>query len=243
MLQINDIKFAIETLQKKNLTSNNIGGKNYNEILAEELESTETFEGMWQSTLESYFGNFSQNYYHVMDASNIPKGYWTHNDFPYGKFLTNQVDESVLTWQPTRANPSQLDPTVQKNIHATLGKNSIVVPPELDEKMKTDPDLRKKVLANIDKVCKFHTQPVQFKMPGVKEYGTKMHGSVIILNADGEVDNCCFTGGGTFLGPDEETLRQIEHEQKMKLRRKIYNRELIQESLENYLLNKNYFGL
>ena len=42
------------------------------------------------------------------------------------------------------------------------------------------------------------------------------------------------------MGPDEETLKQIELEQKRKLRRKIYNRELIKEAEKNYFLNRNF---
>ena len=73
----------------------------------------------------------------------------------------------------------------------------------------------------------------------MKEYGTKIFGSVTILNSEGEVENCVVTGGGTIMGPDEETLRQFELEQEKKLHRKIYNRELMEISQKNYLLNKN----
>lgn len=134
-----------------------------------------------------------------------------------------------MSWQPTGNNPPQLNSEVQRKLAATLGKNSIVIPPELAEKLKNDSNLRKKVIANIEKFFKFHTQPIKFKMPGVKEYDTKIFGSVTILNADGEVENCTVTSGGMIMGSDEKTLRQIEYEQKRKLQRKIY------------LLNKNLF--
>ena len=200
---------------------------------------TKNFEEMFQSTLEKYFVQSGQIFYHVFDASSISRENWTHNDFPYEKFLQKNVDESVLSWQPTRNNPSQLNSEVQRKLNATLGKNAVVIPPELEEKLQTDSALRKKVITNIEKILAFHTQPPKFKMPGVKEYGTKIFGSVIILNSEGEVENCTVTSGGTIMGPDEETLRQIELEQKRKLRRKIYNRELLAESEKNHLLNKN----
>ena len=201
----------------------------FKSMLADELKSTETFADSWQDTLEKYFGQPAQIYRHVLDASNISQVNWSHNDFPYEKFLTSAVDESALNWQPTRENPPQLDSDVQRRLTATLGKHSIIIPPELNEKLQTDSALRQKVLANVETIYKFHTQPPTFKMPGVKEYGTKIFGSVTILNAEGDVENCVVTSGGTLLGPDEETLRQIERERKRKLRRKEFYAELLQE--------------
>lgn len=223
-------------------TSTKSIGTSFKSMLADELTTEENFADMWQSTLESYYGTFSQNFYHVMNAS-ISQTIWTHNDFPHYKFFANTVDESVLTWKPTRVNPSQLDSAVQRQIHATLGKNAIVVPPELDEKLKTDPTLRKKVIANIDKVCKFHTQPVPFKMHGVKEYGTKIYGAVIVLNADGEVENCAMSSGGTIMGSDEETLRQIEVERKRKLKLKEYYAELAEQAQIEYVMTREMLAM
>ena len=200
----------------------------FKSMLSDELRAFETFADSWQAALEKYFGQSSQNYYHVMNAS-ISQEVWTHNDFPYEKFLTDTIDKSVLSWQPTRANPSQLDSDVQSRLTATLGKHAIIIPPELDEKLKADSALAKKVIANVDKIYKFHTQPPAFHMPGVKEYGTKIYGSVTILNAEGDVENCVVTSGGTIMGPDEETLRQIESERKRKLQRKEFNAELLEE--------------
>ena len=202
---------------------------NFKSMLADELKSSGTFADSWQDTLEKYFGQPAQIFYHVTDAAGISQNVWTHNDFPYEKFLTSSVDESVLTWQPARENPPQLNSEVQSRLTATLGKHAIVIPPELNEKMETDPALREKVLANVDKIYKFHTQPPAFHMPGVKEYGTKIFGSVTILNAQGDVDNCVVTSGGTITGPDEETLRQIEAERKRKLQRKEFYAELLEE--------------
>ena len=214
-------------------------GTSFKSMLSDELTVVETFDDMWQSKLGNYFGQSSQNFYHVMDASSISQEVWTHNDFPYEKFLTNKVDVSVLNWKPTRANPSQLDSDVQSKLTATLGKHSIIVPPELDEKLKNDSALRKKVLANVEDIYKFHKQPPAFKMPGVKEYGTKIYGSVTILNAEGDVENCVVTSGGTVMGPDEDTLRQIEIERRRKLKRKEFNVELLEQAQIHYLMNRD----
>ena len=101
-------------------------------------------------SFERYFGSVAEKtYYHVMDATSISQQNWCHEDFPFDKFFSDETDDSVLAWQPKRANPSQLSPEIQMKTGATLGKNAIVVPPALDEKMKDDPALREKVAANI----------------------------------------------------------------------------------------------
>ena len=237
MIAVNEIKTP--TIFSKNNVALSVE-KSYRKIFFEEMQANKNFEEMFQSTLEKYFGQSGQIFYHVLDATNISKENWSHNDFPYEKFLQKNVDETVLNWQPTRKNPSQLNSEVQSKLNATLGKNAVIIPPELAEKLQTDSALRKKVIANIEKVFAFHTQPPKFKMPGVKEYGTKIFGSVTILNSEGEVENCVVTGGGTIMGPDEETLRQFEREQKRKLERKIFNRELLADAQKNYFLNKNF---
>lgn len=214
-------------------------GTSYKSILADELKPEKTFSTMYNETITKYFGQSSQIYYHVMDASDISRENWTHNDFPYERFLENQVDESILTWKPSRANPSQLNPEVQNKLSATLGKHSIVIPPELEEKLKTDSNLREKVITNVEKLYNFHLQPPTFKMPGVKEYGIKIFGSVTTLNAKGEVENCVVTSGGTIMGPDEETLREIELERIKKLKRKELNAELLEQARIEYIMTKN----
>ena len=217
--------------------SKNIGA-NFKSMLSDELTAVETFNEMWKSTIESYFGQSSQIFYHVMDALSISQEIWMHNDFPYEKFLTNDVDIGVFNWKPTRSNPSQLDSDVQSKLTATLGKHSIIIPPKLDEKLKNDTNLMKKVLENVEEIYKFHTQPVTFHLPGVKEYGTKIYGSVTILNDDGDVENCVVTGGGTIMGPDEEILRKIEVERIKKLKRKEFNAELLEQAQIHYLINR-----
>lgn len=214
-------------------------GTSYKSILADELKSEKTLSTMYNETITKYFGQSSQIYYHVMDASGISRENWTHNDFPYEKFLENQVDESVLNWKPSRVNPSQLNSEVQSKLTATLGKHTIVIPPELEEKLETDSNLREKVISNVEKLYNFHLQPPTFKMPGVKEYGTKIFGSVTILNAKGEIENCVVTSGGTIMGPDEETLREIELERIKKLKRKELNAELLEQARIEYIMTRD----
>lgn len=241
MIVSNDIDNAIVLNQLLNNSSGAVSEVSYDSVLQAELSNdlVPSLEDMWKTSFERHFNQpAGQTYYHVMDASSIQTGNWVHNDFPRGKFLTDKVDESVLTWKPTRRNPSQLDSDVQAKIQATLGKNAIVVPPELDEKMKTDPALRLKVMANIEKVYTFHApRPYEhMTLPGTKFYGTRTYGSVIILDNDGNVTQSVVSSGGGFIGPDEHTLKQIEEEQARKLKRKAFNKMILQEYQFNHHL-------
>ena len=235
---------SIQRVHAKNFLATDVYGSkktgmSFKSALAAEVQTEETFAEMWHSISERYFGQAAQSYYHVADATEISREVWTHNDFPYEKFLTESIDESILSWQPARANPSQLNSEVQSKLTATLGKHAIVIPPKLEEQMKTDSLLRQKVMRNVDRIYKFHMQPPAFKMPGVKEYGVKLFGSVTILDSDGEVKNCVVTSGGTITGPDEETLRQIELERERKLKRKEFNAELALQARIEYITARN----
>ncbi len=185
-------------------------------------EQAASFEKLCKAAFERNFGHSpTTTYYHVMDATSIPRENWCHEDFPFDKFFEDEVDASVLNWKPTRANPSQLASDIQSKVTSTLGKCAIVVPPALDEKMKTDPALREKVARNIDKIFAFHVGGAPMPaLPGTKRYGTKLYSAVVVLDENGEVDNCRVSSGGSIIGPDEETLRQIEREQKRKAKRK-----------------------
>lgn len=170
-----------------------------------------------------------------MDASSISQQNWLHEDFPFNKFFSDSVDDSVLDWKPTRENPSQLTPDIQTKLSGTLGKHAIVVPPALDEKMKQDPALREQVAKNIDRIYTFHTSGgPRLPFPDTKFYGTRIYSSVVVLNENGEVEHCRVSGGGGMIGPDEETLRQIEREQKRQAKRKAENERLNAEAAVEY---------
>ena len=102
-----------------------------------------SFKGMWQA-------RFPGAYYNVMDTSKIDGSLWGRNDYPWDKYFSNNADASVLDWKPSGAEPAMLDPKVQAKINSTIGKKAIVVPPELEEKMKNDPELAKSVMAKVE---------------------------------------------------------------------------------------------
>ncbi|WP_051555363.1 hypothetical protein [Anaerovibrio lipolyticus] len=178
-------------------------------ISSENIEKTkQSFEEMWKS-------RFPGAKYHVMDASCISQGVWERNDYPFEKFFTDEVDASVLNWQPSGKNPDMADASVQSRLNSTLGKKAIVVPPELEEKMKNNPVLAKKVMERVESFIQHH--PTR---PG------RILSYLISLDEEGEIAHFRVTGGGGHIsGPSEAELRQFEEEQKSKKERQ-YRQEI-----------------
>ena len=180
---------------------------------------------------------FSGAYYHVMDASKIPQGTWQRMDFPFEKFFTKEVDESVLNWTPNGANPAMSDPKVQSRLDSVLGQHSIVVPPALEEKIKSAPAMADKIMANINHLLAWNGYPV----PG------RINSALIVLDENGEVARWnLISGGGGFTGPTEAEQRQFEEEQKAKkIRRAKYARIVEEYALKRKLQemerNKAYY--
>ena len=110
-----------------------------NAVRTQSTRNSMTLAEMWKA-------RFPGAKYHVMDASTISQGVWERNDFPFEKFFEDDVDESVLNWKPMGQNPDMADSAVQTRLDSTLGGKAIVVPPELEEKMKNNPDLAQKIM-------------------------------------------------------------------------------------------------
>lgn len=149
------------------------------EKVTEQTDATGmSFKDMWQT-------RFLGAYYHVMDASQISQGLWERNDFPFEKFFQNDVDESVLDWQPNGAEPDMADSQVQTRLDSTLGHKPIIVPPELEEKMKNDPELAKRVMNNVENfIATYPTRP------------GRICSYLISLDENGEIAHFRVTGGG-----------------------------------------------
>ena len=163
----------------------------------------QSFEEMWKS-------RYPDAKYHVMDASCISQGIWERNDFPSEKFFSDEVDKSVLDWQPLGKEPAMADASVQSRLDSTLGKKAIVVPPELEEKMKNDPKLAEKVMGTVESFIQNHpTRPGR-----VLSY-------LISLDENGDIAHFRVTGGGGHIsGPSEAELRKFEEEQEAKREKK-----------------------
>ncbi len=180
-------------------------------------QSGQVFQDMWKS-------RFPGAGYHVMDASNISQGIWERNDFPFEKFFMEEVDESVLNWSPTGKEPDMANAGVQNRLDSTLGRQSIMVPPELEDKMKDDPALAKQVMDKVDSFIANH--PTR---PG------RILSYLIALDENGDVARFRITGGGGHIsGPSAEELRQFEAEQTAKKEKKAKrDRETIERIQKN----------
>lgn len=164
----------------------------------------QSFEEMWKS-------RYPGAKYHVMDASGISQGIWERNDFPCEKFFDDELDKSILDWQPQGKEPDMADASVQSRLDSTLGKKAIVVPPELEEKMKNDPELAEKVMGKVESFIQNHpTRPGR-----VLSY-------LIALDENGDIAHFRVTGGGGHIsGPSDAELRQFEEEQEAKREKKV----------------------
>jgi len=190
-----------------------VNGTSFSEKLSDVKENA-SFEDMWKS-------RFPGAYYHVMDAYKIPQNVWEREDFPFEKFFQENVDESVLSWKPTGTEPAMSDPTVQNRLNSTLGQNSIVVPPALEEKLKNNPALVDKIMKNIDCL---------FAWNGYPSIPDGNHSALIVLDENGEVVRWRLTSGGGFSGPTEEEIRRFEAEQKKKAEKKAEYMRILEES-------------
>ena len=114
-------------------------------VAAKAAEQTESasLEEMWKS-------RYPGGYYHVMDGSRISQEIWDRTDFPFEKFFSDDVDESILDWKPDGAEPSPFDPDVISRRSSIAGKMAVIVPPALEEKMKNDPEFAKRVMENLE---------------------------------------------------------------------------------------------
>lgn len=174
---------------------------------AEKVNVTETsFKEMWQA-------RFPGAYYHTMNANKIPQGVWDRNDFPMEKFFRDDVDESVLNWSPTGTMPSATSSQVQSRWNSVSGEKSIIVPPELEEKMKNNPELAKRVMANVENFIT--TYSATSVRPG------RVCSWLISLDENGEIEKYRVTGsGGNISGPTEAEMRQFKAEQAAKKKRR-----------------------
>ncbi|MCH5194347.1 MAG: hypothetical protein J1F11_10320 [Oscillospiraceae bacterium] len=155
-------------------------------IAAKAAEQTEnvSFEEMLRSKYRGV-------YFNVMDTSRISDDWWGRNDYPRDKFFSEPADESALDWQPDGAEPPMSNPEIQKKISATLGKTAVVIPPELEEKMKNDPELAKQVMNRIDSFIARHYSA------GANQ------GFLMIFDENGEISQSCVTGEGFSVSSSE----------------------------------------
>lgn len=133
---------------QKNGAAGKSSGVSFAELAATKAVEKGTAEGM--SFKDMWQARFPGAYYHVMDGSKISQGIWDRNDFPFDRFFSDNVDESILNWTPSGAEPSTNSSEVQSRWSSTAGKKAVIVPPALEQKMQDNPELAEKVMANVE---------------------------------------------------------------------------------------------
>ena len=162
---------------KADRENHEIGLANIKSTAAKSDVSVMSFKDMWQA-------RYPGAYYNVMDTSRIDGSLWGRNDYPWDKYFSNNADDSVLDWKPSGgAEPAMLDSKVQVKINSTIGKKAIVVPPELEEKMKNDPELAKSVMAKVEGFIA--EQDIMNPNP--------RKGYLIALDENGDIAHACVT--------------------------------------------------
>ncbi len=180
-----------------------------------------SFQDLWQT-------RFPGAYYHTADASKIPQGVWERNDFPFEKFFREDLDESAMNWRPNGVDPAMDSTGVQSRLHAIAGQKSIVVPPELEEKMKHDPELASQIMAKAESFIAAN------QVPG------RICSHLIVLDENGEIARFrASSHGGNITGPTEEEMRRFEAEQAARRKRKEeYARLNAESALRRRLLER-----
>ena len=230
---------AVKNTTAKNTSATRHGGVSFGDIVS--TKSAQEVSGQENVNLTNFKNRlqamFPGAFYHVMDASKIPQGTWQRMDFPFEKFFAKEVDESVLNWTPSGANPAMTDPKVQSRLDSVLGQHSIVVPPALEEKIKSDPAIADKIMANINHLLAWNGYPV----PG------RINSALIVLDENGEVARWnLISGGGEITGPTEAEQRRFEEDQRAKKIRRAKYARIVEESalkrkLQEMERNKAYY--
>ena len=131
---------------RKNVAADKNGGASFVELAAAKAAG-KTENVSFKEMLKS---KYPEAYYNVMDTSKIDGFLWGRNDYPWDKYFSNNVDDSVLNWKPSGAEPDMQSPAVRAKMNAMLGKISVVIPPELEERMKNNTELTQKVMERMD---------------------------------------------------------------------------------------------
>lgn len=162
-----------------------------------------------QNFQEQLAARFPGIKYHVMDTSKINAAAWERNDYPFEKFFEDEVDESVLDWNPASQDSSMLDSKVQARLNAARGKYAVIVPPELEEKIQENPSMAQDLMSKVSALMQ-----QQDTVPGTIDSFN------IAFDEDGNISNYRFSGGGgRVMWPSEEDQQKNREAQAENMRR------------------------
>ena len=168
-------------------------------------------------------------YYNVMDTSKIDSSLWGRNDYPWDKYFSNNADDSVLDWKPSGAEPDMQSPAVRAKMNAMLGKIAVVIPPELEEKMKNNTELAQKVMERVNSFL------LSNSTPGENE------GFLMTFDENGEINHACVVGELKFTVSSSEFVearraREAKHAEYERLAEEAALKRRLMELEDAYML-------
>ncbi len=214
---------------QKNAVTGKSEGVSFAELAA--TKAAEKTEGV--SFKEMLKSKYPGAYYNVMDTSKIDRDLWGRNDYPWDAYFSEPADESVLSWTPSGPEPDMQSPEVHAKMNSMLGKIAIAIPPELEEKMKNDPELAKKVMERVDNFLLTNVTPGEIE------------GFLMTFDRNGEINHACVVGELKFTVSSSEFVearkaREAKHAEYERLAEEsaLKRKMLAQEMDRRYYQNK-----
>ncbi len=210
---------------RKNVAADKNGGASFVELAAAKAAGQSenvSFKEMLKS-------KYPEAYYNVMDTSKIDGFLWGRNDYPWDKYFSNNVDDSVLNWKPSGAEPDMQSPAVRAKMNAMLGKISVVIPPALEERMKNNTELTQKVMERMDSFL------LSNSTPGENE------GFLMTFDENGEINHACVVGELKFTVSSSEFVearraREAKHAEYERLAEEAALKRRLMELEDAYML-------
>ncbi len=210
---------------RKNVAADKNGGASFAELAAAKAAG-KTENVSFKEMLKS---KYPEAYYNVMDTSKIDGFLWGRNDYPWDKYFSNNVDDSVLNWKPSGAEPDMQSPAVRAKMNAMLGKISVVIPPALEERMKNNTELTQKVMERMDSFL------LSNSTPGENE------GFLMTFDENGEINHACVVGELKFTVSSSEFVearraREAKHAEYERLAEEAALKRRLMELEDAYML-------
>ncbi len=210
---------------RKNVAADKNGGVSFAELAAAKAAG-KTENVSFKEMLKS---KYPEAYYNVMDTSKIDGFLWGRNDYPWDKYFSNNVDDSVLNWKPSGAEPDMQSPAVRAKMNAMLGKISVVIPPALEERMKNNTELTQKVMERMDSFL------LSNSTPGENE------GFLMTFDENGEINHACVVGELKFTVSSSEFVearraREAKHAEYERLAEEAALKRRLMELEDAYML-------
>lgn len=226
--------YYMNQIRQQNKASEQNSSVEFNGVLS--TKASENVGRTGQSLKDMWQSKFPGAYYHTMDGSSISQGAWDRNDFPFERFFSNNVDESILNWTPSGVEPAASSSEVQSRWSSTAGQKAIIVPPALEEKMQNNPELAEKVMANVENFIA--TYPAT---PGCSY--------LIELDENGEISKYRVTSPGTITVSSSEFVdarrakeaKHAEYERIVEenaMKRKLLEQERIEKEYQSVTVQK-----